>query len=284
MGRVLAAIGELVLDVTIAPEGQLRLDDDTDASISIGGGGQAANFCAWAASVGEQARLITRVGDDDLGRRLVAEIAASGVDVRAVVGEETTGAIAVLLGPSGERTFARQRGAAIGLAPGDLRGSWFADLALLHVPGYSLFMEPIASAARAAVELARSAGAVISVDLSSAEGIRSIGAARMAYEVAVLAPEILFATEAELTALGAPLEGLAKVPVLKLGARGCSVYGRVVAAPRVSPDQVIDGNGAGDAFAAAFCASYVEGATPLEAAGRAVLVSARALQRSGARP
>lgn len=284
MSRVLAAIGELVLDVTIAPEGQLRLDDDTDASISMGGGGQAANFCAWAASVGESARLITRVGDDDLGRRLVAEIAAAGVDVRAVVGPESTGAIAVLVGPSGERTFARQRGAAIGLAPSDVSPEWFVDLALLHVPGYSLFLEPIASAARRAVELARAAGAIVAVDLSSAEGIRALGSARMAYELAVLSPEILFATPAELEALGAPLEGLAKVPVLKLGSRGCAVYGRIVPAPALPADVAIDGNGAGDAFAAAFCASYVEGATPLEAAGRAVLVAARALARPGARP
>jgi sugar/nucleoside kinase (ribokinase family) len=97
----------------------------------------------------------------------------------------------------------------------------------------------------------------------------------------MLRPELLFATEAEAGALGAPLEGLAKVPVLKLGARGVRVYGRLLPAPVVD---LVDGNGAGDAFAAAFCAAYVDGATPLEAAGRAVLVSARAVSQPGARP
>jgi len=278
---VIVAIGDLVLDVTIAPEGQLRLDADRDASIRIGGGGQAANFCAWAAALGAPTRLVTRIGDDESGRRLRAEIEAGGVEVAAVVGPDPTGTVAVLLGPSGERTFARQRGAGPGLRPDELRPEWFADAELLHVPAYALFVEPLGAAARRAIELVRAHGAPVSIDLSSASDIEAYGGARLAYELAKLRPELLFATEAEAAALGAPLEGLAKVPVLKLGARGVRVYGRVLPAPLV---EVVDGNGAGDAFAAAFCAAYVDGATPLEAAGRAVLVSARAVAQAGARP
>ena len=84
---LMAAIGELVLDVTIAPEGPWRVDDDQEAQIKIAGGGQAANFCAWAASLGEPARLLTRIGDDAVGHRLVAELELGGVEVRAVIGE-----------------------------------------------------------------------------------------------------------------------------------------------------------------------------------------------------
>jgi sugar/nucleoside kinase (ribokinase family) len=99
---VIASIGSLVLDVTIAPEGQLRLDDDQDASISIAGGGQAANFCTWCAALGEHARLITRIGRDRAGRRLKDEIEADGVEVIAVEGDEPTGAVAVLIAREGE--------------------------------------------------------------------------------------------------------------------------------------------------------------------------------------
>jgi sugar/nucleoside kinase (ribokinase family) len=73
---MILSIGDLVLDITIVPEGRLRPDDDNPAVIRVGGGGQAANFCAWAAALGSPVRLVTRVGDDDRGRRLVAELEA----------------------------------------------------------------------------------------------------------------------------------------------------------------------------------------------------------------
>src|SRR5579859_1792596 len=118
--RMIVSIGDLVLDISIVPEGSLQPDDDCPATITVGGGGQAANFCAWAASLGERARLVTRVGRDESGRRLVAEIEAGGVEVMAVTGSEPTGAIAVLVGPAGERTFATNRGASVGLRPEEL--------------------------------------------------------------------------------------------------------------------------------------------------------------------
>ena len=278
---MILAIGELVLDVTIVPEGALRRDDDRAASIRIGGGGQAANFCAWAAALGEPVRLVTKVGSDESGRRLVAEIEAGGVEVCAVWGPEPTGAIAVLLGPDGERSMATQRGASVSLRPEDLRQEWFAGVELIHLPAYSLFQEPLAAAARSAIDRVRGRGGVVSIDLSSVAGLSEYGPARMAYDLARLRPELLFATTAEADTLAVPLEGLAKVPVLKLGPAGCRVFGRTIPAPVVTS---VDATGAGDALAAAFCASYLDGATPIEAAGRAVLVAASAVARAGARP
>src|SRR3984893_2643675 len=49
---LMLSIGDLVLDITIVPEARLRVDDDNPAQISVGGGGQAAKFCAWAAQLG----------------------------------------------------------------------------------------------------------------------------------------------------------------------------------------------------------------------------------------
>jgi sugar/nucleoside kinase (ribokinase family) len=278
---LIAAIGELVLDVTIAPAGRLRPGDDQDALIRMGGGGQAANFCAWAASLGERVRLLTRVGDDGAARLLLDELERSGVEVRAAYGPEPTGVVVVLVEPGGERTFARQRGASTGLRVEDLSDSWLAGVRLLHVPAYAFFREPLASAARRAAELVRGEGALVSIDLSSAAGLREYGGARMAEDLLALSPDLVFATREELAEVRLPADRLARLVVVKLGRHGCMVLGRRVPAPLVDE---VDTTGAGDAFAAAFCAAYLEGSTPLEAAGRAVLVAGRAVSRLGARP
>ncbi|HXM72196.1 MAG TPA: PfkB family carbohydrate kinase [Candidatus Dormibacteraeota bacterium] len=278
---MILSIGDLVLDITIVPEGPLRPDDDRPARIDLGGGGQAANFCAWSAALGEPVRLVTRVGDDERGRQLVAELEARCVEVRPVWAAEPTGAIAVLVAPDGQRAMATQRGASVGLRPDDLLEAWFSDVKLIHVPAYSIFTDPLAQATRAAIGLVRDSGGMLSIDLSSVAGLQEYGPSRMAYDLARLKPELLFGTAAEAETIGVALEHLAQVPVIKLGPAGCSVFGRHVPAPSV---QEVDGTGAGDAFAAAFCAAWIHGATPIAAAEKAVIVAAKAVMRSGARP
>jgi sugar/nucleoside kinase (ribokinase family) len=177
--------------------------------------------------------------------------------------------------------MATQRGASVGLRPDDLLEPWFAGIKLIHVPAYSLFTEPLSQAARTAIGLVRGGGGMLSIDLSSVAGLRAYGPAKMAYDLARLKPELLFGTAAEAETIGVALEELAQVPVIKLGAAGCRVFGRLVPAPSV---QQLDGTGAGDAFAAAFCAAWLHGATPIEAAQKAVIVAAEAVTRTGARP
>jgi sugar/nucleoside kinase (ribokinase family) len=278
---MILSIGDLVLDITIVPSGRLRPDDDNPAVIRVGGGGQAANFCAWAAALGSQARLVTRVGDDDRGHRLVTEVEALGVEVFAVWGADPTGVIAVLVGPDGERTMATQRGASAGLQPDDLQKPWFHGVNLIHVPSYSLLTEPLAASTRLAIDRVRQGGGILSVDLSSVAGLEEFGPARFAGELARLRPDVLFATAAESETLGVRMEDVATVPVLKLGAGGCRVGGRQIPAPQV---REVDASGAGDALAAAFCVAYLDGATPVEAAEKAVVVASRAVTKVGARP
>jgi len=278
---MILSIGDLVLDITIVPDGALWPDDDRQATIRVGGGGQAANFCAWTAWLGEPVRLVTRLGNDDRGRTLVAEMETLGVDVCPVWGSEPTGAIAVLVGPDGQRSMATDRGASVALHHNDLRESWFRDVKLIHVPAYSLFVEPLAAATKAAIELVRLGGGMLAIDLSSVAGLQAYGPARMAYDLARLKPELLFATAAEADTLGVPLDFVAQVPIIKLGSEGCMVFGRLIPAPPVAE---VDPTGAGDAFAASFCTSWLSGATPVEAAQRAVFVAADAVTRTGARP
>jgi sugar/nucleoside kinase (ribokinase family) len=137
------------------------------------------------------------------------------------------------------------------------------DLSLLHLEARAL----LGTSLRKTLDAAREQGALISIDLGTAEWIRSRGASKTAYQLATIQPDILFAGQDSAAELGAPLEGLATVPVLTLGVAGCAVYGRRVAAPAV---ETLDP----DALMAAFCVAFVEGSAPAEAAGRAVLVAA----------
>jgi sugar/nucleoside kinase (ribokinase family) len=160
------------------------------------------------------------------------------VDVRGPVGGRT--GVVVSIAAAGDRTMVSDRGTAPRLAPRDLDAAWF-DCDVLHVSGYSLLLEPIASAAEEAARTAREQGARVSLDLSTFSLIDDAFRVR----VRTLAPDVVFATEREHEALGA----LDTQWVVKRGALGIAVDGRETPAPRVD---VVDTTGAGDALAAGF--------------------------------
>ncbi|MFI5283168.1 MAG: hypothetical protein ACHQ0J_08565 [Candidatus Dormibacterales bacterium] len=153
-------------------------------------------------------------------------------------------------------------------------------LQLLHLEARALLATDRSAFFREAVEGARREGALISIDLGlepRTEGwIRAHGSPRTAYQLATIQPDILFASEAAAADLGAPLEGIAAVPVVVLAedAGGCSVYGRRLAAPAT-------GELDPDLFMAAFCIAFVDGEGPIEAAGRAVLATRGSLVAEG---
>jgi sugar/nucleoside kinase (ribokinase family) len=280
----IVVLGDLALDVVVAPERPLVAATDVPGSISLRQGGSAATTARSLALLGVRATLITSVGRDPVGRALVRDLEAARVVVRAMrVGSARTGRIAVLL-VDGERSFVADRGAADALTPEAIRSSWFAGVEALHLPAYSLLGEPIASASRRAIELARGVGAVVSVDLASAEPLLARGRRRALRLIDDVAPDLLFATAAESEALlGRPdpaeLVDHARVAVVKRGSAGASVLVRRdheagsgvlrfdVATRPLPPG---DPTGAGDAFDAGFLAVWVA-APPSGRASVAVL-------------
>ncbi len=198
-------------------------------------GGPAAAFCAWVRHLGDEARLLIPLdalpSDDDV-RRLVGELGADGVDVFVSQGSP---------------------------------GQYLTGAQLIHLEAGLLLDSPGAHALRTAVDVARRRGALLSLQLAD-ESIRRRGADAVAYELASIRPDIVFAARSVAAELGGSLEGIASIPVIELDSGGCSIYGRHLPAPAAEHDQ--------DALAAAFCVAFIEGATPVEAAGRAVLVAA----------
>ncbi len=75
---MILSIGDLLLDITIVPSGPLRPDDDNPARIDLGGGGQAANFCAWAAALEAPGRSLDLNVDLVVNNaRIAAQVAAN---------------------------------------------------------------------------------------------------------------------------------------------------------------------------------------------------------------
>jgi ribokinase len=259
-------LGDLLLDVVVRLEQPLVRGDDVVATTRTGAGGQAANVAAWAASLGAQAGFVGRRGDDDAGRLVSDALQRHGVALLGPSGGPN-GVVVSVVEPDGTRSMASDRGVAPDLRPQDLDEGWFADCDVLHVAGYSLLREPIASASRAAVRLARAAGARISVDLSTSTAIEAYGASEFAGLLGELAADVLFGTAAEVGALGGSFP--APEWVLKRGAQGITVSRdgaqRDLAARDVG---AVDTTGAGDALAAGYLVGGAE--LGLDAAARCV--------------
>jgi sugar/nucleoside kinase (ribokinase family) len=279
-------VGDLAVDVLVAPSVPPVPGADVPARIVTSGGGAGANTAAWLADRGVDATLVARAGDDAAGRAAVAELAAAGVQPAvAVDAEAPTATVVVLLGPDGQRTMLSDRGAAAALAPGDVPSLDGVDH--LHVSGYVLRDPGSRAAGLAALAGARTAGASTSVD-PQATGTLTAALLRDLGGIDLLLP-----SAAELAVLtGSPdprsavslLDCCAAV-VVTSGAAGASWVDRdgvrTAAAPAAD---LVDPTGAGDAFDAGVIAAWLTGAGPEAALAAGCAAGAEAVSRRGARP
>ena len=274
----IATLGDVLLDVVVLLSEPLAPGGDVRASNRAGAGGQAANVAAWAAALGAEARCIAKRGDDPAGELVSRELEARGVELVGPVAEGETGVVVSIV-REGDRSLASDRGIAPSLAPEELEVGWLA-CDVLHLSGYALLREPIAAAALRAARLAREQGARVSVDVAAWTEIRSYGPVQFRELLDELAPDALFATEAEWELLGGAYL-TAPVGVLKRGARGCTVFTEDATLDFAAVDaEVVDPTGAGDALAAGF----LVGGSLEEAARRGLDAAARCVAKVGSLP
>ena len=274
----IATLGDLVLDVVVLLEEPLAPGGDVRASNRAGAGGQAANVAAWAAELGAKARCIAKLGEDPAGELVTRELAARGVELVSPVAEGATGVVVSVV-HRGDRSLASDRGVAPSLTPEELDAAWLA-CDVLHLSGYALLREPIAATALLAARLARQQGARVSVDVAAWTEIRSYGPVQFRQLLDELAPDVLFATEAEWELLGGAYLA-APVGVLKRGARGCTVFTEDATLDFAAVEaEVVDPTGAGDALAAGF----LVGGSLEEAARRGLDAAARCVANVGSLP
>ena len=248
---MIVALGDLVEDVVVELAGPINLASDTDARITRRRGGSAANVAAAVAGLGGASRFVGQVGDDAAGDRVVAELAADGVDVQFVHRSGRTATIVVLVDEVGERTMLVDRGSARALSGADR--AWLDGADALHLTLYSLLDEPIATTSREAARLAHGLGVAVSIDVSSVALIEEAGATAVRNLIVSLEPTIVFANADEATALrlDEPLGRAATI--VKRGPEPCVVRrsgADPVDVPALRLDRRVDTTGAGDAFAA----------------------------------
>jgi sugar/nucleoside kinase (ribokinase family) len=291
--RRLVFLGDLALDVVIHPDGALARGTDVPGTVRFRTGGSAANAARWAARLGARAVFVGAVGRDPWGRRLAASLAAEGVAARLSRVPGRSPRIGVVVGADGERSFVADRGVADRLAPEALRPAWFAA-DLLHLPAYAFLSDPLMPASLRAVELARAAGALVSVDLASRGPLLSHGRREVLRRMRRVAPDLILGNEFEAGVLAAArgpqaLLDLAAVVCVKRGAEGCAIWARPDSTTRApgpialevlaSPVPAADTTGAGDAFDAGFLLAWLDA----RAAGVALTTALRRAALAGNR-
>ncbi len=292
--RPVVVVGDVVLDVLTLPQGPLRHGTDTPARVLPRSGGAGANTAAWLAAYGIETTLVTRVGDDALGRSARAELEAAGVRcVWAVDRDRPTGVVVVLVDETGERTMLPDRGANAGLTVADvvdalgILAHFPGGRPHLHLSGYVLLDPASRATGSAALAAARRLDWSTSVDPQAVGLIERVGAA--AFVRWVKGVDLILPNAAEAAALGG-VERLAAVVTAGVavtdgaaGARWVGADGSRYAAA-ADPIPARDTTGSGDAFNAGLLAAWLAGRGPQAALEAGVAAGSAAAAGLGARP
>ncbi|HKK23858.1 MAG TPA: PfkB family carbohydrate kinase, partial [Pseudohaliea sp.] len=259
---------------------------------SIVGGGKGANQALAAARAGGTVTFLARVGDDDFGRRALADLGAAGVATAPCRVDDTapSGVAQILVDEHGENCIAVAPGANARLDPGDL------DAAAAHFAAGNLVLlqlETPLDTVRAALARARAAGCTTVLNPAPA---RSLPAALLAL-VDLLTPNeseaerltgIAVTDDASAAAAAGALhrQGVRTV-LLTRGSRGVFLSRagdreagqQAFAAHAV---QAVDSTAAGDVFNGCLVTALAEGVPLAPAVRFAQAGAALSVQRAGA--
>jgi 2-dehydro-3-deoxygluconokinase len=243
-------------------------------ALRLGVAGAESNVAIGAVRLGVPATWLGRVGDDEFGHLVTMTLRGQGVHTTAVVDREARTGLMVKERRTARATrvlYYRSGSAGSRLCVDDLDPSGIEAGAVLHLTGITAALSSSARAAVfAAVEIARAAGVLVSVDLNYRSALWSAGEAGPVLRDLVRHADVVLATEEEarLTVedgdAGALLSALAALGpaqvLLKLGSAGSqsAIEGALHRVPARSVD-VVDPVGAGDAFAAGYLSGLCRG-------------------------
>jgi 5-dehydro-2-deoxygluconokinase len=284
----LVAIGRVSVDLYGQQVGG-RLEDVASFAKAIGG--CPANIAIGAARLGLKAALITRVGDEPMGRFVREQLAREGVDTRGVRTDRERLTSLVLLSVRDAQTFPlifyRENCADSALCEDDIDAGLIAAARAVLVTGTHFSIAAGAQAQRKAIAIAKAHARRVVLDVDYRPSLWGIGGhdagesryARSARVTAALAPvlpecDLIVGTEEEMHIAAGREDTLDAVRriralstaiiVVKRGAQGCVVFDAgipdrledALSVPGFAVE-VLNVLGAGDAFLAGFLLGYL---------------------------
>ncbi len=258
-------------------------------------GGSPANVSVGARKLGLSTAMLTRVGDEPLGRFVTKALAGHGVDVSRVVVDPGHQTALVVLGIEPPDRFPilfyRQGCADIQLCEADVDSSWIASARASVLSGTHLSQPQSRAALHKVADAASGAGRELVLDLDWRPFLwpdNGRGAAGI-YTELVSRCTLVVGTEEEAEAAGGVEHLRRTCPgtlVVKRGARGCTVFpksGQPFDVPGFKID-VLNVLGAGDAFLSGFLKGYLSGWDLRRCARLANAVGAIVVTRHGCAP
>ncbi len=262
-------LGEVLVELT-APVPLLDADH-----LRLSFSGDALNAAAAAAAAGASVGLVTAVGDDELGERLLAFVAARGIDTTHMLRRRQPNGV-YFAGAGGEFVYARHGSAASTLSPDDVAQAPVREAGAVLVSGIT---QALSRSCAAAVDAAvGAAGGHVVYDPNFRHRLTGARAARAA--LARVAPHAALVTPScpddTRPLLGTDDPRAAATAVRRLGAAAVAVTmgerGLYVAAadepvqlPAAEAPAVVDATGAGDVLAGTAAARLALGDDLLDA-------------------
>lgn len=258
-----AVVGSINMDIILNMERVPEVGENVvGTNYGYANGGKGANQATALARLGAKVKMIGKVADDDNGHKLIAGLKNNNIDASAVsLNGSQTGLAAIILDGEGKNRIVIYEGANAEIDPNEAVASLDDDLNLLMVQ-FETNEDVVIAAVNHAIEkgittvidcgpakdfcLEKMQGATI-VSPNESETKALTGIEPDNDESILKASEILME------------RSKAKYIVLKLGARGCSVYdGKDIKYFEPYKSEVVDTTAAGDCFTAALALEYVQ--------------------------
>ena len=242
-------IGDVIEDVIVIPESEIRPNTDTKSEIHKSMGGQAANVASWLAYLGIHTSFVGCVGLADV-RKLELELAQHGVRTDLQSSAKPTGSLVVLV-QGQSRSMLTDRGANLDLNLSEIDPTGFSAV---YISGYSLLGRKVAEI-RDFAERVRRTGAVLAIDPGSYGFIQDHGVNQ--FKELISQADLVFPNLEEEQLLG--LSGQVALNVVTKGLNGAEAIWADGRRAKIESQltESKDPTGAGDAFCAGFLARLI---------------------------